>query len=322
MERPRILVTRRVHASGMDLLAAHADLDVYEEDRPMPRGEMLRRVRDVDGLLCHLHDRIDEELIAAAPRLRAIAIYAVGYNNIDLAAARRRGIVVTNTPGVLTEATADLTWALLLAAARRIPEAERFVRAGRFEGWGPNLFLGADVHGRTIGIVGMGAIGSAVARRARGFGMTVLYHNRARSEHEAELDARLVPLDELLASSDFVCLHVPLTEETHHLIGAEQLAMMKHTAVLVNVARGAVVDEEALVRALENGTIAGAALDVYEHEPAIHPRLLALDNVVLAPHLGSATVGTRERMAVTAATDLLAALAGQRPAHPVEDRKT
>lgn len=316
-ERPRVLVTRRVHPAGMDMLAEHAVLDVYEADRPMPREEMLRRIGDADGMLCHLHDRIDAELIAAAPRLRAIAIYAVGHNNVDLAAAGERGIVVTNTPGVLTEATADLTWALLLAAARRIPEGDRFMRAGRFEGWGPNLFLGADVFGRTIGIVGMGSIGSAVAKRARGFGMTVLYHNRTASPREEELGARLVSLNELLERADFVCLHVPLTVETRHLIGAEQLARMKRTAILVNVARGAVVDEEALVRALEDGRIAGAALDVYEHEPEVHPRLLELENVVLAPHLGSATVGTRERMALMAAADLLAALRGQRPLHPV-----
>lgn len=288
----------------------------------MPRDELLRRVEDKDGLLCHLSDRIDRELLERADRLRAISIYAVGYNNIDLIAASERGIKVTNTPGVLTEATADLTWALLLSAARRISESDRYVREGRFKGWGPNLFLGIDVHGKTIGVVGMGSIGAAVARRARGFGMTVLYHNRTRSQSEGELGARLVSLEELLQRSDFVTVHVPLTPATEHLIGERELGLMKRDAVLVNVSRGPVVDEDALVRALREHHIRAAGLDVYEREPEVHPGLMTLENVVLTPHTGSATVGTRERMAVMAATNLIDALEGRTPANLVAPKTT
>ena len=254
-----------------------------------------------DALLCLLTDRIDAELLACAPRLRIVANMAVGTDNVDLAAARARGVAVTNTPDVLTDATADLAWALLLASTRRLAWGDRYVRGGGFTGWQPELGIGADVTGRTLGIVGNGRIGRAVAERARGFRMEVL--TRARSGG--------TPLDELLARSDFVSLHVPLTPETRHLIGARELGLMKRTAVLVNTARGPVVDEAELVRALRLGRIAGAGLDVLEREPALAPGLADLPNVVLAPHVGSATIATRARMAEVAAQNIVAALSGR-----------
>ncbi len=258
-------------------------------------------VSDAEALLCLLTDRIDAAFLESAPQLRIVANMAVGTDNIDLAAAKRLGIAVSNTPDVLTDATADLAFALLLAAARRLAWADRYVRGGGFVGWNPELGIGLDVTGRTLGIVGAGRIGRAVAERARGFRMEVLLHSRALGPR----------LDELLARSDFVSLHVPLTAETHHLIGASELARMKKTAVLVNTARGAIVDEAALVRALREGQIAAAGLDVFEHEPALSPGLRDLPQVVLAPHIGSATVATRARMAEVAARNIVAALRGE-----------
>jgi glyoxylate reductase len=287
----------------VERLAAEHEVDVWEEERRPTREELLSRVSEAEGLLPQLTERVDEELFAAAPLLRAVANYAVGYDNVDLAAATARGIPVGNTPGVLTEATADLTWALMLSAARRLPEAEDDARTGVW-GWEPDFLLGQDVHGATLGIVGMGRIGSAVARRASGFGMEVIHRSR---------DGGGVTLDELLRRSDFVSLHAPLTPETRGMIGEPQLRLMKQTAILVNTARGPLVDTDALVRALTENWIAGAALDVTDPEPlpVDHP-LLACRGLAIAPHIGSATYSTRAAMADLAVDNLLAALRGER----------
>lgn len=282
---------------------------------------MTSLLADADALICMLTDPIGPQVLDAAPRLQIVANVAVGYENIDLSAAKDRGIVVTNAPAVLTESTADHTFALLLAAARRIPEADTTVRNGEFPSWGLQQQLtGIDVHGKTLGIVGLGRIGAAVARRGHhGFGMPVLYHSRTRkSDLEDELGARQVPFHDLLAQSDFVCVHIPATSESHHLFNAEAFAQMKPTAILVNVARGAVVDEAALVTALQEGAIAGAGLDVFEHEPLAHPGLLELrEHVVLTPHLGSATADTRKAMGDRAIDNVLAVLANKPPLTPV-----
>jgi glyoxylate reductase len=300
--------------------AGHA-LRVREGDGPIDRGELLTGVREAEALVCLLTDRIDEEVLSSGRSLKVVADVAVGYENVDIEAARRLGILVTNTPDVLTEATADLTFALLLAAARRIAEADRAVRDGRFPPWSLDQpLLGMDVHGKTLGIVGMGRIGAAVARRGRlGFGMRILYHNRTRNEAaECELDAEYVSFDRLLADSDFISVHVPKTAETHHLFDADAFARMKATAILINAARGPVVDEAALAEALEASVIAGAGLDVYENEPTVHPKLLGLtERVVLAPHLGSATRETRHAMVRLAVDNVLAVLGGRAPTTPV-----
>jgi len=306
----RIYVTRRVPEEGIARLRQACQVEVWEEDRPVPREVLLERVREVDGLYCMLTERIDGQLLDAAPRLRVVSNMAVGYDNVDVAACTARGIPVGNTPGVLTETTADLAFALLLAAARRIVEGAEYVRAGHWKTWSPLLLLGQDVYGATLGIVGFGRIGQAVARRARGFDMRVLYHDPAAPV--AAADAASVSLDRLLRESDFVTLHVPLTEATYHLIGREELGKMKPTAALVNTSRGGVVDPEALVEALRDGRIGYAGLDVTEPEPlpAGHP-LLALPNCVITPHIGSGSVATRARMAVMAAENLLAGLRGE-----------
>ncbi len=311
----RVLVTRRIPREGLDLLEeAGLQVEVFPEDRPITREELLDGVRDKDGLLCLLTDRVDREVMDAAPGLRVISLYAVGYDKVDLQEADRRGILVTNTPGVLTDATADLAWALLFAAARRIVEADRFFRSGKWNGWGPMQFLGADITGRTLGVVGAGRIGTNFAKKSRGFEMDVLYtHPRPNPVLEEELGARRVPLEELLKRSDFVSLHVPLTEGTRHMIGVRELALMKPAAVLVNTSRGPVVDEAALAAALRRGRPGAAGLDVYENEPLPAPGLTDLPNVVCLPHIGSATVGTRTRMARMAAENLLAGLRGEVP---------
>lgn len=314
--------TTSLHADQADRLrAAGHRLRMYEGPVPIGQEALLASVSEAEGLICLLTDRIDEEVLSAGRGLKIVANVAVGYENIDIEAARRLGILVTNTPDVLTEATADLTFALLLATARRIAEADRAVREGQFPVWSldPPL-LGIDVHGATLGIVGMGRIGTAVARRGRlGFGMRILYHNRTRSEAvEQALDAEYVPFDRLLAESDFVSVHVPQTEETQHLFDASAFGQMKPTAILINAARGSVVDEAALVSALEQGVIAGAGLDVYENEPTVHPKLLQLtERVVLSPHLGSATRETRHAMVRVAVDNILAVLAGRPPITPV-----
>ena len=281
----------------------------------LTRAEILSQIGEADALICLLSDRVDEELFSAAPHLKVVANLGVGVDNVDLAAATRHGVAVTNTPDVLTETTADLAWALLMAAARRIVEADRGLRAHGFPGWTfipPHM--GVDVWGRTLGVVGLGRIGSAVARRGKGFGMRILYHSRTRKPAlEAALSARWLPLDELLSESDFVVLCVPLTPETRHLIGPRELSLMKEEAILVNIARGPVVDEAALAQALKEGRLRAAALDVFEREPEVHPELLKLDNVVLTPHIGSATWSTRRKMAELAVESVISVLSGRRP---------
>ncbi len=317
--KPRVLVTRRVYPAAIAILQEDCLVDYRDTHDVASADSLVKKLQHADGVVCQLTDPLTAEVIAACPRLRVIAQIAVGHDNIDVAAATARGIVVTNTPGVLTEATADLTFALLLAAARQLPAAERFLRDGRWKRWEVDLLCAADVHGRTLGIVGLGRIGQAVARRARGFSMRVLYSGRtpAPAEVEAELGAQRVPLDLLLAQSDFVSLHVPLRPDTHHLISVDQLCRMKRSAFLINTSRGSVVDESALVAALEEGLLAGAGLDVFEHEPQVHPGLLALPNVVLLPHVGSAVTSVRSLMCALAARDCAAVLRGERPQHPV-----
>jgi len=309
-----VFITRRIPEAAIELLRRECEIvEVNPEDRALTHAELLEKVRGRDGILCPLTDTIDGEVLRAAKSARGFANYAVGYNNIDLAKATELGFVITNTPGVLTDATADLAWALLFAAARRIAESDRFMRTGRFQGWGPMMFLGADITGRTLGVVGAGRIGTAFARRSRGFNMKVLYSDTSPNEAlEKEIGARRVPLDELLVEADFVSVHVPLTEQTRHMFGAEQFGRMKRTAIFINTSRGPVHDEAALVEALRSGKIAGAGLDVYEDEPRMKPGLAELDNVVLCAHIGSATVETRTRMAVMAAENLLAIVKGQR----------
>ena len=313
--KAKVFVTRRIPQEGLELLEeGGVEFEVFSEDRPIGREELLEGVKDKEGLLCLLTDRVDREVMEAAPGLRVISLYAVGYDKVDLQEATRRGILVTNTPGVLTDATADLAWALLFAAARRVVEADRFFRSGKWNGWGPLQFLGADITGRTLGVVGAGRIGTNFAKKAKGFGMKVLYvHPRRNPELEEELGARRVSLEELLRESDFVSLHVPLTGETRGMIGAAELSLMKPGAVLVNTSRGPVVDERALVAALREGRPAAAGLDVYENEPLPAPGLTDLPNVVCLPHIGSATVGTRTRMARMAARNLLDGLEGKVP---------
>jgi glyoxylate reductase len=311
----KVLVTARMPAAVISLIEREHQVESCQEDPPLDRQSLLRGVADKEGLLCTITDRIDAELLAHAPALKVIANYGVGFEHIDLAAATRRGLPVTNTPGVLTDATADLTFALILATARRIPAGDRRVREGQFTYWAPLLFLGREVSGKTLGLIGLGRIGQAVARRARGFRMRVLYHSRTRLAPAAEQDLHVAyaPRETLLREADFVSLHVPLTPETRHLIGRRELELMKPTAFLINAARGPVVDEAALVEALRRGQIAGAGLDVYEREPELSPGLTDLDNVVLLPHLGSATIETRTRMGLMAAENLLAGLRGERP---------
>ncbi|MEA1870963.1 MAG: D-glycerate dehydrogenase [Candidatus Bipolaricaulota bacterium] len=318
----RIYLTCRVFEDEIERLRAVGhDVETRDVPGPIPREELLEKVCDAEALICLLSDRIDTTVIDAAPALKIIANLGVGTDNIDIAAAHAKGIVVTNTPGALTETTADFTFALLLAAARRIVEGDAFIRAGKFLGW--ELIqpqLGTDVYGKRLGVVGMGRIGTAVARRGHfGFQMSIMYCNRHRNfEAEAELGAHHVSFDELLEVSDFVCVHTPLTEETHHLFDKDAFRLMKNGAILVNVARGPVVDEEALVWALESGEIAGAGIDVYEREPKIHSGLLKLkERVVLTPHLGSATETTRQALAKIAVDNVLLVLAGEKPLNPI-----
>jgi len=313
--KPRVFITRPVPEAVLAKIVAHCQVEANAEDRRLAPEELAARLAGQHGVLCQLTDRIDAAALASAQDLKVIANIAVGYDNIDLPAATRRGILVTNTPGVLTETTADFAFALLLAAARRVAEADAFVRSGQWKEWKLDLLLGTDVHGATLGILGLGRIGQAVARRARGFGMKVIYWmpRRAAPETERELGVARVPKETLLAEADFISLHAPLTPQTHHLIGPQELRRMKRTAILVNTARGPLVDEAALAEALQQGAIGGAALDVFEQEPAVHPALLALPNVVLTPHIGSASRQTRLRMAEMAAENLLAGVSGAVP---------
>ena len=317
---PTFAISNRLPESALAALRAVGEVRIDEREGPIPRRDLLALVAGADAVLTLLHDRVDEELLeAAGPQLRCVASVAVGYDNVDVAAAARRGVVVTNTPGVLDDATADLTLALLLAATRRVAEGDRLVRAGRPWTWGLGFMLGSDLRGKLLGIVGLGGIGRKVAERARAFGMRIAYHSRngAPAEVEAALEAERMPLERLLAEADVLSLHCPLTAETRHLVGAAELAAMKPSAVLVNAARGPVVDEAALAGALAAGEIAAAGLDVYEHEPRVEPALLGLENVVLSPHLGSATVETRTAMAELAARNAISVLSGQEPLTPV-----
>jgi glyoxylate reductase len=312
---PTVYVTRELPGDAIERLRRAAAVRVWPEELPPPRDVLLREAASADGLIALLTDRIDGEFLDAAPRLRVVSNVAVGFDNIDVAEATRRGVLVTNTPGILTETTADFAFALLMAAARRVVEADRYTRQGRWKTWGPQVLLGQDVHGACLGIVGLGAIGLEVAKRARGFGMRMLYFDHRRRPRE-ERRYGLVPteLDQLLREADFVSLHVPLTSKTHHLIGERELSLMKPTSVLVNTARGPVVDQAALYRFLKDRRIAAAALDVTETEPIpMDDPLLTLENVIIAPHIASASVRTRTRMAATAVDNLLAALRGEEP---------
>lgn len=318
---PRIVLTRRIPEPGLRLLLGAGEVWLSPHERPMTEGELWEAVAGADALVTLLHDRIDAALLdRAGDQLRCVANVAVGFDNVDVAAATERGVVVTNTPGVLTDATADLTMALILALTRRMGEGERLLRARRPWSWDMFFMLGSGLTGKTLGVVGLGAIGRAVSSRARAFGMHIAYAGPRRAPAEVE-DAlggpRYLALEELLAQADVISLHCPLTPATHHLIDHRALGLMQRSAFLVNTARGPVVDEAALVDALRSGAIAGAALDVYEHEPELHPGLVGLQNVVLLPHLGSATVQTRTAMAILAAENAIAVLEGRRPPSPV-----
>lgn len=313
--RPHVFVSRVLPDEGLDALRAACDVDLWTDELPPPRDELLRRVAGCDGVLTLLTDRVDDAFLdAAGPQLKVVSNYAVGFDNIDVPACVRRGVRVGNTPGVLTETTADLAWALLMAAARRLPEADRYVRAGNWKTWGPMLLLGPDVHGAKIGIVGFGRIGQAVARRATGFGMNVLYHDLQPLPEavSAPLGATYLPLQELLAQSDFVSLHVNLSDETRHLIDATTLSWMKPTAVLVNTSRGPVVDQLALAAALQDGTIWAAGLDVTDPEPLpTDDPLAGLENCLIVPHIASASRATRAKMAEMAAANVIAGVRGE-----------
>ena len=313
-----ILISRGLSPEALPLIPKDVTVDLNGHQHPLSRQDLLARLRDKQGLICQITDTIDDEVLAT-PGLLVVSNVAVGYNNVDVAAARRRGVVVTNTPDVLTETTADFAWALLMAAARKVVEADRYVRSGEWKAWRWDLLWGLDVHGKTIGILGFGRIGRAVARRARGFGMRVLYHDavRATPDVERELEATYVDKLTLLGESDFVTLHVLLTSETRHLIDEAALRSMKKTAVLVNAARGPIVDEAALARALREGWIAAAGLDVFEEEPTVHPALLPLTNVVMSPHIASASFDTRVAMSTLAVKNCLAVLDGKPPLTPV-----
>ncbi len=315
MSRPKLFATHRLFDPARTLLAAKFDVDYWEQSERPPRAEVLQRVVGAQALICLLTEKINDELLDAAPGLRIVSNVAVGFDNIDLTACTKRKIVATNTPGVLDETTADFAWTLLMAVARRVHEGEKLARSGQWRGWNLDQLCGSDVWGKTLGLVGFGRIGRAVARRAAGFSMRIIYNDavRAPAEAEKELRAEFVPRDRLFAEADYVSLHVPLMPETRHLINAATLASMKPTAYLINTSRGPVVDEAALVAALAAQKIAGAALDVYEREPEIHPGLLHRDDVVLAPHIASASLETRTKMAVMAARNVVALFDGQRP---------
>ena len=313
MPKPKIFITRNIPQPALDRLAEVFDISIHANDKAIGRQQVMEAVKDMDALLCLLTDSIDKELLEAAPRLKCVSNLAVGFNNIDLEYARSRNIAVCNTPGVLTETTADLTWALLLACARRVVEADNYARSGRFEGWEPLLMLGVDVFSKTLGIIGMGRIGSAVARRAEGFGMKVLWFDPQVDPKTVSDKYERANLRHLCSSSDFISIHVPLTPDTHHLVNSELLSLMRPTAVLINTARGPIVDEEALIKALRDKKIAAAGLDVFENEPEIPAELLELENAVLLPHIGSASIETRTKMALMAAENAIAVIQGTEP---------
>jgi glyoxylate reductase len=313
MEKPRILVTKRIPDAGLKRLEEVFEISLNGTAQNLSKEELITQISGFDAIYCLLTDNIDADVIEAGTRLKCISNMAVGYNNIDLEAARLRGIAVCNTPGVLTETTADLAWALLMAAARRIVESDSFVREGKFKIWEPMLLLGLDFYGKTLGIIGMGRIGQAMGRRAQGFGMRVVYYDPGLKELSLPYPAESLSLEEVLANSDFISIHTPLTPQTQHLIGPRELNLMKTSAVLVNTSRGPVIDEAALVQVLKHKRIAAAGLDVYEHEPELSEGLKELSNVVLVPHIGSATIETRDKMALMAAENAIAVVLGKIP---------
>jgi glyoxylate reductase len=313
MPKPSIFVTRAIPQPALDRLGEVFDLDINPHGRPVSRQELIAGIRDKDALLCLLTDPIDRDVIDSAPSLKCISNYAVGYNNIDVDHATHKGIAVCNTPGVLTETTADLAWSLIMCCARRIQESDRYVREGRFTGWEPMLMLGSDVFGKTLGIIGMGRIGQAVARRAEGFNMKVLWFDPMADPSKVPSQYQRKDLACLCSEADIISIHAPLTAETQHLISAEQFALMKPEAVLVNTARGPIVDEQEMIKALREHRIASAGLDVYEREPDIPRELRELPNVVLLPHIGSASIETRTKMGLLAAENAIAVIEGRTP---------
>ena len=310
----KIFVTRKIPKAGLELLKKEHEIEVFLYDRIPKKDEIIKGLKGKDGLLCLLTDPIDKEVIYSEPKLKMIASYAVGYDNIDVTAATKRKIPVSNTPEVLTDATSEMAWALLFSVARRIVEADKFTRAGKYKGWGPMLMLGQDVANKTLGIIGAGRIGTAVALKSQGFNMKILYVSSHKNETlERKLNAKKVKLPQLLNESDFVSVHVPLSKDTYHLISEKELKIMKETAILINTSRGPVVDEKALIKALTEKWIFGAGLDVYEHEPEINEKLKKLDNVVLQPHSASATIDSRTKMSILAAENMIAGLKGAIP---------
>lgn len=319
MRRPDVYVTRMLPESAIDLLKVYCNVEVNPEDRVLSRDELLHGVRGKDGVICLLTDSIDAEVLdTVGSQCKVFANYAVGYDNIDVPEATKRGIIVTNTPGVLTDATADMAWALLFAVARRVVEGDRFVRDGKFEGWAPMLLLGRDITRKTLGVIGAGRIGKNFAKKAKGFEMRIMYTDvEPNEEFERETGGTFVDKETLVKEADFISLHVPLLHSTKHLIDEKELKMMKKTAVLINTSRGPVINEKALISALRQGEIWGAGLDVFENEPALEPGLAELGNVVIAPHIASATIETRTSMASIAARNVLAVLQGEEPGNCV-----
>lgn len=321
LKKPKVYVTRQLFKKAIDLLKEHTDIEVFEgEDNPVPREVLLKKIEKVEGLLCLLTDRIDVKTLDAGKNLKVVSNYAVGFNNIDIDEATKKGVYVTNTPGILTETTADCAFALMMCIARRIAEADRHTRNGGWiHAWGPKMFLGSDIHGKTLGILGMGRIGTAMTKRARGFDMNVIYYDSIRREDlEGKLGIKYYSFRDLLKESDFVSIHVPLTDATYHMIGEKELSSMKKTAFLINTARGPIVAEEALFHALKNRMIAGAGIDVFEKEPIEKDNpLLKLDNIVITPHIASASIDTRTNMAILAATNLIEVLKGRVPTNLV-----
>lgn len=311
--KPILFLTRRIPEPAIKRLEEKFTLKINPYNRALTHQELIEGVKDAEALICLLTDNIDKEVISAAPKLKVISSYAVGYNNIEVEYATQLGIAVCNTPGVLTETTADLTWALILTTCRRISESERFLRKGNFKGWEPMLMLGLDVYGKTLGIIGMGRIGQAVAKRATGFAMRIIYYNDVPVSNTLPFETTETDLQTLLKEADIITLHLPLTKETFHLIGKEEFALMKENAVLINTSRGAVIDEKELIKALSEKRIFSAGLDVYENEPDIPQELLALENVVLLPHIGSASIETRTKMALLAAENAIAVMEGRKP---------
>ena len=311
--KPILFLTRRIPEPAIKRLEEKFTLKINPYNRALTHQELIEGVKDAEALICLLTDNIDKEVISAAPKLKVISSYAVGYNNIEVEYATQLGIAVCNTPGVLTETTADLTWALILATCRRISESERFLRKGNFKGWEPMLMLGLDVYGKTLGIIGMGRIGQAVAKRATAFAMRIIYYNDVSVSNTLPFETTEIDFQTLLKEADIITLHLPLTKETFHLIGKEEFALMKENAVLINTSRGAVIDEKELIKALSEKRIFSAGLDVYENEPDIPQELLALENVVLLPHIGSASIETRTKMALLAAENAIAVMEGRKP---------